>query len=147
MRAPAACWCARTMVELTETSPVDLTGGIGRGLDLLEQKLPGSVGGPQPVAFIDGLPRPEPFGQVTPLHAGPHPVQNPVDHLPMVPPPARTPVADRQERPQPFSLGITQITPPHDRKNDPDRCRSQDHTNPDPCSVMKGVYPTGISLT
>lgn len=62
---------------------------------------------------IDRLPRAEPFGQVTPLHAGPDPVKDPVDHLPVVPPPATTPVADRQERPQPFPLGITEITPPH----------------------------------
>nr|WP_247698047.1 hypothetical protein [Streptomyces sp. RK75] len=64
------------------------------------------------------LPRAEPFGQVTPLHAGPHPVQNPVDHLPVVPPPATTTVAGWQERPQPFLLGISQITPPHVHIND-----------------------------
>ncbi len=46
------------------------------GLDLLEQTLPGSVGRSQTVPFVDGLPRPEPFEQVTPLHCGPHPVQN-----------------------------------------------------------------------
>lgn len=98
--------------------PVDLTRRIGCGLDLLEQPLPGTVGGPQAMAFIDGLPRAEPFGQVTPLHAGPHPVQNPVDHLPVIPPPPTTLVADRQERPQPFPLGIRQIAPPHVHTND-----------------------------
>ncbi|MFJ1551083.1 transposase [Streptomyces sp. NPDC088246] len=41
-----------------------------------------------------------------------HPMQNPVDHLPVIPPLATTTVADRQERPQPFPLGIRQITPP-----------------------------------
>lgn len=85
---------------------------------LLEQTLPRPVGRPQPVAFIDGLPGREPFGQVTPLHAGPHSVQNPVDHLPVVPPPATTTVTDRQERPQPFPLGIREITPPHVHIND-----------------------------
>jgi hypothetical protein len=30
------------------------------------------------MAFVDCLPRTEPLGQVTPLHSGPHPVQNPV---------------------------------------------------------------------
>lgn len=98
--------------------PVDLPGRIGLGLDLLEQPLPGSVGQPQAVAFIDGLPRAEPFGQVTPLNAGPNPVHNPVDHLPVIPPPAATTVTDRQERPQPFPLGIRQITPTHDHVND-----------------------------
>lgn len=99
--------------------PVDLTCRIGCGLDLLEQSFLCSVGRPQPVAYIDGLPRPEPFGQVTPLHPGPHPVQNPVDHLPVIPPSATTPVADRQERPQPFPLSICQFTPPHAHINDP----------------------------
>lgn len=99
--------------------PIDLTRCIGRGLDLLEQKLPRPVGRPQPMALVDGLPRAEPLGQVPPLHPGPHPVQNPVDHLPVLPPPATTPVADRQERPQPFPLGICQITPPHGHINDP----------------------------
>lgn len=32
-------------------------------------------------AFGDGLPRTKPFEQVTPLHADPDSVQNPVDHL------------------------------------------------------------------
>lgn len=35
------------------------------------------------MAFIDGLPRAEPFEQDTPLNARPHSVQNPVDHLPV----------------------------------------------------------------
>jgi hypothetical protein len=100
--------------------PVDLTGPVDRGLDLLEQALPRSVRGPQPVAFIEGLPRAEPFGQVTPLNARPHPVQNPVDHLPVVSPPATAPVTDRQERSQPFPRGIRQVTPPHVHINDAD---------------------------
>ncbi|ALM36625.1 hypothetical protein SFR_5864 [Streptomyces sp. FR-008] len=99
--------------------PVDLPGRIGLGLDPLEQAFPGSVGRPQAVTFVDRLPRTEPFRQVTPLNAGPHPVQNPVDHLPVIPPPATTPVTDRQKRPQPFPLGIRQITPPHVHINDP----------------------------
>lgn len=48
----------------------------------------------QPVPFVDGLPRPEPFGQVTPLNARPHPVRNPIGHLPVIPPPATTPVGN-----------------------------------------------------
>jgi len=99
--------------------PVDLILRVGRGLNLLEQTLPRPVGRPQPVPFVNRLPRPEPFRQVTPVNTGPHPVQNPVDHLPVIPPPATTPVTDRQERPQPFPLGITQITPPHTHRNDP----------------------------
>ena len=100
--------------------PVDLACGVGRGLDLLERTFPGSVGRPQAVAFVDGLPRPETFGQVTPLHPGPHSVQNPVDHLPVIAPPATTPVTDRQERPQSFPFSIAQVTPPHVHINDAD---------------------------
>jgi hypothetical protein len=75
--------------------------------------------GPGPLAgrVHDGLPRTEPFGQVTPLNAGPHPVQNPVDHLPLIPPPAATTVAEWQERPKLFPFGIRQVTPPHDHVN------------------------------
>jgi hypothetical protein len=78
------------------------------------------------MALIDRLPRPEPFGQVTPLHAGAHPVQNPVDHLPVIPPPAATAITDRQERPQPFPLGIREIAPPHVHINDSDTQWSHD---------------------
>jgi hypothetical protein len=106
------------MVESTEMSQSISPAPSTAALDLLEQALPRSVRGPQPVAFIDGLPRAEPFGQVTPLNARPHPVQNPVDHLPVVSPPATAPVTDRQERPQPLPLGIRQVTPPHVHIND-----------------------------
>lgn len=85
--------------------PVDVTRRISGGLHLLEQLLPCPVARPQSVPFADGLPRTEPFGQVTPLNARPHPVQNPVNYLPVVPPPATTPVADRQQRP-PLLLGL-----------------------------------------
>lgn len=100
--------------------PVDLTGCVGRGLDLLQQTFPRPVRRPQPVPFIHGLPRPEAFRQVTPLHPGPHSVQNPVDHLPVIAPPATTPVTDRQERPQSFPFSIAQVTPPHVHINDAD---------------------------
>ncbi|GHI25931.1 hypothetical protein Shyd_73020 [Streptomyces hydrogenans] len=40
-------------------------------------------------------------------------MQDPVDHLPVIPPPAATPVADRQETAAAVPLDITQITPPH----------------------------------
>ncbi len=52
-----------------------------------------------------------------------------VDHLPVIPPPATTPVAGRQDGPQPFSLGITQITLTHARINDPGA--RQSHDRPD----------------
>ncbi|CUM35592.1 hypothetical protein BN2537_149 [Streptomyces venezuelae] len=36
----------------------------------------------------------------------------------MIPPPATTPVADRQERAKPFPFGIRQIAPTHVPVND-----------------------------
>lgn len=99
--------------------PVDFTRSVGGGLDLLEQPLPSPLTRPQSVPLVDRFPRRGPFGQVTPLHSGPNPVKNPVNHLPVVPPPATAPVADWQERPQPFPLGITQITPPRVHINHP----------------------------
>lgn len=53
--------------------PIDLPGHLGLGLNLLEQAFPGSAGRPQAVTFADRLPRAEPFGQATPLIAGPPP--------------------------------------------------------------------------
>lgn len=82
---------------------------VGRSLDLLEQAFPGAVAPPQPMRFVDGLStaRPQPFGQVTQLNPGPSPVQNSVDDLPVIPPPATTTVVGRQERPRPFPFGIS----------------------------------------
>lgn len=31
------------------------------------------------MVLVDGLPRPEPLRQITPLHSGPHPMVDPVD--------------------------------------------------------------------
>lgn len=97
--------------EVDRDIPVDLSSGVA--------VVPSAVSRPQTVSFVDGLPRAEPFRQVTPLHARPNPVQNPADHLPMVPPPAITPVADGQERTESFPLGIAQIAPPRTRVNTP----------------------------
>jgi hypothetical protein len=104
--------------------PVDRARLVGRGLDLLEQTFPGSVARPQAMALVDGYSRAEPFGQITPLHSGPHPVQNPIDHLPVISPPATTPVTDRQDgpsrsdsasvrSPRPMSTSTTQARTSH----------------------------------
>lgn len=76
--------------------------------------------------FVDGLPRTEPFDQVTPLHAGPDPVKNPVDHLAVIPPPASTPVADREKWPSLIQLGIRQITPPQNQSTPRSKGKSDD---------------------
>lgn len=65
------------------------------------------------------------------MHAGPHPVQNPVDHLPVIPPPAATTVTDRQERPKSFPFGIRQVAPPHDHVNDSATEQSHDQLEGD----------------
>lgn len=101
--------------------PVGLAGRVGRSLNPLQQTLPGAVGRPEPMAFVDRLPRPEPVWQIAPVHPGPHPVQNPVDHLPVITPPPAPTVAHRQKRSQPLPLGVRQITaftPPHTRNNE-----------------------------
>ena len=105
---------------------------VGRSLDLLKQTLPRTVRRPQPVPLVDGLPGPEALRQIAPVHPGPHPVQNPVDHLTMVTPPPTPTIAHRQERQQPFPLGIRQLTTPipaHTQNNDP--MSSQSHDRPD----------------
>lgn len=63
-------------------------------------------------------------------------------HVPvdLIPPPATTPVTDRQGRPQPLPLGITQITPPQVHSNDPDMKRS--HDRPDKSWLVSGCLPT-----
>lgn len=112
--------------------PVDLAHRVGLSLDLLQQPFPGAVRRPEPMALIDRFPRPEPLRQITPVHPGPHPVQYPVDHLPVVTPAPAPTIADGQERPQPFPLRVRQITvftPPHTRDNDP--IRRQSHDRPD----------------
>lgn len=60
---------------------------------------------------------------------GSHPVENPVDHLPVIPAQSTTPVTDRQERPQPFPLGICQITPPHVGNDEPTSRQARDLPN------------------
>ena len=86
--------------------PVDLTGRVGGSLDLLEQEFPGAVCRPQPVTLIDRLPRTVPLGQIAPVRPGANPVQDAVDHLPVITPPATPPVTDRQKRSQLLPLGI-----------------------------------------
>lgn len=71
-------------------APVDLARDIGSGLNLLQQTPPRPVGRPQSVAFIDGLPGAEPLGKIPPLHSGSHPMQDPIDHLSVIPPSAPT---------------------------------------------------------
>lgn len=131
MRAPAACWCARGG-GVHRDVPVDLPCRVGRGLDLVKQSFPGSVGRPKPMALVDRLPRPEPLWQITPVNPGPNPVKNPVDHLSMITPPPTPTVTHRQERPKSLPLGVRQIatlSPPHSGNNE--QIRRKSHDRPD----------------
>src|SRR3954470_2663645 len=55
---------------------------------MLEDAVPGAIGGPLAQPLVRGLPRPVPIGQVTPRHAGPGLPQDRVDHLTVIMPPA-----------------------------------------------------------
>src|SRR5258705_12106380 len=58
---------------------------------------------------IDGLPVPEPLRQITPRAPGPGPEEDPVDHLPVIGPPATARRISGQEPPQAIPLLISQI--------------------------------------
>src|SRR5450755_4651321 len=58
---------------------------------------------------IDGLPVPEALRQVPPRAARPGTEEDPVDHRPVIGPPAALPGIGGQERPQPLPLLISQV--------------------------------------
>src|SRR6266566_964511 len=60
---------------------------------------------------IDGLPVPEPLRQVPPRAPRPSPVEDPVDHHPVIVPPAPLPRLARQHRLQQCPLRTGQIMP------------------------------------
>lgn len=61
------------------------------------------------------LPRAEAFGQVRPGKTGSGPEEPPIGHRPVIAPPAATPPARRQQRPQLFPLRVRQVI----RETDP----------------------------
>ena len=63
----------------------------------------------QAVTVIDGLPVPEPLRQVPPGAAGPGPEEDPVDHHPVVQPPAAPRRIGAQKAPRPLPFLIRQI--------------------------------------
>jgi len=91
--------------------PVDAARSIHDGLDVLEQPFPGVVGRPQLMPLLDRLPRAETLGQRAPLAAGAEPVNDPVDHLAVVPPSAAPIVARGQQRLQHRPLLVREIPP------------------------------------
>jgi hypothetical protein len=81
--------------------------------------------------LVDRFPWSVPLRQITPLHPGPHPMRDPVDHLPVIPPPATTTITHRQEWPQPFPLGIGLVTPVYRHIQNNDLPSRQSHDRPD----------------
>ncbi len=63
------------------------------------------------LAFMDGLPRAEPLGQLAPLTAGAQPTNDSVDHLSVIPPPAAPVVTPGQQRFQHRPLAAREIPP------------------------------------
>ncbi len=68
--------------------PVAALGLIAPGPQPVQDLLPGPVQGPAPMPVIDRLPVPEALGQVPPRAARPGPEEDPVDHRPVIGPPA-----------------------------------------------------------
>jgi hypothetical protein len=98
--------------------PVDPVLDISVGLDGLEYPLPGAVGGPASVPFVDRLPLAEPLRQVSPREPRPLTEQDPVDHPLVAGPPPTAPPAHRQMRLQTAPLLVRQITTAHDQLHD-----------------------------
>src|SRR5258708_14905518 len=75
---------------------------------------------------IGGLPVPDPLRKIPPRAPSPGPEENPVDHHPVIRPPAALPRISRQERPQPLPLLISQVMTFQSLKH---RTRSEEHTS------------------
>src|ERR1035441_3349274 len=88
--------------------PVPALGLVASGPQPVQDLLPGPVQGPAAMPVIDGLPVPEALGQVPPRAACPGTEEDPVDHRPVIGPPAAALLRTaRQEHPQalPFLIG------------------------------------------
>lgn len=120
-------------------TPVDFAALREPRPGLLQKTLPSTVGRrPLPVALVDGLPGAVPLREIPPVHIGPYPVQDPVDHRPMVAPTPAPTITHRQQRPQPFPLGIRQLTTPTcTRTHNGDPMSSRSHDRPDGSLIVE----------
>jgi len=93
--------------------PLDVADSVVLDLHRLQQPRPGAVLIPAFPPLITGLPGPVPLWNIPPRRTRPQPPQDPVHHLPMIPPPTPPPVGHRQQRlnRRPRSLG--QLTTTH----------------------------------
>ena len=86
---------------------------------VLKDLLPGAILGPDPQSFVQRLPRPVLLRHVPPRRPGPQTPQDPVDHLPVIPPPATpTTIRRRQQRLDPRPRHIRQLTTPNTHEPD-----------------------------
>ena len=81
----------------------------GNPLSSVADLLPGPVTRPAAMPIIDSLPVPEPLRQVMLRATGPGPEEDPVDHHPVIGPPAAPQRIDGQEHPQPLPFLSRQI--------------------------------------
>jgi hypothetical protein len=94
--------------------PVQLAGGIGRSLHGLLDPGPGAIGLPAGKPLVAGLLWPVLVRQVPPRRPSPGPPDDPVDHLPVIPPAATPPARlGWQQRAQPLPLRIREVSSSH----------------------------------
>jgi hypothetical protein len=124
-RAPAGCWRARTIVESTDTSHSKVPGRVGLCLGGPEYPLKGAVLGPPAEAGVQRGPGAVPLGHVPPGRSGPELPHDPVEHLPVVQPPA-APLRPGQQRLHESPLGIAQFMTTYHPTMIPDRRSFED---------------------
>lgn len=83
------------------------------GLRHGQDPIPGAISSPPPQPLMTGLLRPIPFRQVPPRCPGPQLPQDPVDHLAVLPPPARPHPRLRQQRRDHRPRLVRQLTATH----------------------------------
>jgi hypothetical protein len=116
--------------------PVPALGLIAPGPQPVQDLLPGPVQGPAAMPVIDGLPVPEALRQIPPRAARPGPEEDPVDHRPVISPPATTLLrTGRQQHPQALPFLIGQIMAIQAIRH-----RTGLH---DPASKIHGTRPNG----
>ena len=103
------CWWARLMVESTLTSQSINPAVSASASRVCQDLVPGAVPGEAAVPLPHGLPRPELLRHVPPRHPGAVPVDDPVDHLPMITKRlAPLPIRGRHQRRDPRPLRVGQ---------------------------------------
>src|SRR5271165_2030629 len=120
--------------------PVLALGLVAPGPQPVQDLLPGPVQRPAAMPVIHGLPVPEALRQVPPRAPCPGPEEDPVDHRPVIGPPAAALLrAGRQEHPKALPFLIGQVMTIQSVRH-----RTGLH---DPALKIHGTRPTGHALT